>query len=70
MAERYFAINGGERGRSWDDKWATLCRQRLNRFKDYDAKLKLAGMDRSACQSTIHLQERGKSTFNPKLNAL
>jgi hypothetical protein len=48
MAETYFAINGGERGRSWDDKWATLCRQRLNRFKDYDAKLKLAGMDRSA----------------------
>ena len=48
MAERYFAINGGERGRSWDDKWATLCRQRLNRFKDYDAKLKLAGMDGSA----------------------
>jgi len=48
MAEMYFAIDGGERGRSWDDKYARLYQQRLNRFRDYDAKLKLAGMGNSS----------------------
>jgi hypothetical protein len=48
MAEMYFAIDGGERGRSWDDQFGKYYQQRLNRFKDYDAKLKLAGMDRSS----------------------
>lgn len=48
MAEMYYAIDQGEKQRAWDDRYAVYYQQRLNRFKDYDAALKLAAMDHSA----------------------
>lgn len=48
MAELYFPIDGGERGRSWDDKWERLYARGLRRFRDYDSRLKLAAMDRGS----------------------
>jgi hypothetical protein len=48
MAQMYFAIDQGEKGRAWDDRWGVYFQQRLARFKDYDASLKLAAVDRSA----------------------
>ena len=48
MAEMYFPIDGSERGRSWDDKWREQYTKRVNRFRDYDAALKLAAINHSA----------------------
>lgn len=48
MAQIYYAIDQGEKGRAWDDRWGVYYQQRLNRFKDYDAALKLAAMDHSS----------------------
>jgi hypothetical protein len=48
MAEIYYAIDQGEKSRAWDDRWSAYYQRRLNKFKDYDAALKLAAIDRSA----------------------
>jgi hypothetical protein len=48
MAQMWFAIDQGERGRSWDDRYTVYYKECLARFKDYHAALKLASMDRSA----------------------
>lgn len=48
MAQIYFAIDQGEKERAWDDRWGVYFQQRLNRFKDYDATLKLAAVDHSS----------------------
>jgi hypothetical protein len=47
MAMMYFAIDGGEKPRSWDDRYEAFYERRLNRFKDYDAALKLAAINHS-----------------------
>jgi hypothetical protein len=48
MAQIYYAIDQGEKARAWDDRWGVYFQQRLARFKDYDASLKLAAMDHSS----------------------
>lgn len=48
MAQLYFAIDQSEKARAWDDRWGVYFQQRLARFKDYDASLKLAAVDHSA----------------------
>jgi hypothetical protein len=48
MAQLFYAIDQGEKSRAWDDRWGVYFQQRLARFKDYDAALKLAAMDRSS----------------------
>lgn len=44
MAELYYAIDAGEKSRAWDDRWAAQYQRGLNRFRDYDAKQKLAAL--------------------------
>lgn len=43
MAELYYASDAGERGRSWDDKWAIQFERELGRMMAWNDKLKLAG---------------------------
>jgi hypothetical protein len=40
MAELYFAADAGERGRSWDDKWAIQFERELGRMTLWDDMLK------------------------------
>jgi hypothetical protein len=42
MAAIYFAIDQGDRGRSWDDKWTILHDRLLNRMRDWDAQIRTA----------------------------
>lgn len=42
MAEMYYAADAGERGRSWDDKWAIAFERELGRMTMWNDTLKLA----------------------------
>jgi hypothetical protein len=48
MAELYYAIDAGEKSRSWDDRWTRQYEIAVRRFREYDARIKLASMDRSS----------------------
>jgi hypothetical protein len=54
MAQMYFAIDGGERGRTWDDRWGAYYEKLLARFRDYDAKFKLASMNYSTAPINVN----------------
>lgn len=46
MAKIFFAIDQGEKGLSWDREWAMEHDKALQRFIDWDTKLKLQAMGR------------------------
>jgi len=48
MAEMFFAIDGGDKSRSWDDKFAQFYSNMLKGFRDWDAALKLNAINRQA----------------------
>ena len=45
MAQMYFAADGGDKARAWDDRWGAYYEKRLARFIDYDASLKLVAIN-------------------------
>lgn len=48
MAKQYWMIDGGEKNRAWDDRFAAEYTRLKRLMIDWDAKLKLNGMDNSA----------------------
>jgi hypothetical protein len=40
MAQLYYAVDAGEKGRSWDDRWTLYYNYRLQQMQLWDAKLK------------------------------
>lgn len=52
MAELYYPSDAGERGRSWDDKWATQYRTIMQRMELWDDQLNMTG--RRASQQIIY----------------
>lgn len=45
MAELFYSIDQGERGRSWDDKWAIQYRILKNSMIDWDVKLQRQSLE-------------------------
>lgn len=41
MAQIYYAIDGGEKARAWDDRWGAYYQFRLEQMRQWDAMLKM-----------------------------
>jgi hypothetical protein len=49
MAELYYAIDGGEKGRAWDDRWKNQFDLILGSMERWDARIKVASKRRTRC---------------------
>ena len=48
MAQMFYAIDGGDKARAWDDRWGGYYERKLNSMRDWDHKMKLNALNGSA----------------------
>ena len=57
MARQWFAIDQGDKSISWRPEWEAEYQEALNRFREWDARLKLAAIGHSAPYGAVSQNE-------------